>query len=123
MVLWRCWYYHSDYYFSRLAIMSLNLSPLQEYCLDAIGIDRWQARDNVPVEPNKQSTDPKLVEQLEMVLAYRQQHSDSTLQWLEVAGASESSIAGNELTLPLLPELFASVSLKKQLWSVLVAKQ
>jgi len=103
--------------------MSLNLSPLQEYCLDAIGIDRWQARDNVPVEPNKQSTDPKLVEQLEMVLAYRQQHSDSTLQWLEVAGASESSIAGNELTLPLLPELFASVSLKKQLWSVLVAKQ
>jgi len=102
--------------------MSLNISPLQQYCLDAIGIDLWRARDNLSVEQNKQSADPKLVEQLETVLAYRQQYSDSTLQWLEVAGASESCIADNELTLPLLPELFASPALKKQLWSVLVAQ-
>jgi len=104
--------------------MNLKLSTLQHYCLNGLGIDLWQSQKDVVKTDASEAMmpSPKLVEQLEMLLSYRQQHVESSLTWQEVPQLTESSIVGETLKIPRLSTLFASPALKKQLWSVLVAQ-
>jgi len=104
---------------SRIPAMSLNLSSSQRFCLDAMGIDLWQSRapQIVCSEP---TSDPKLFEQVDMLLDYYQQQTKKSLQWLMVHDATESKMVGDELHVPPLSQLFASAKLKRQLWSLLV---
>lgn len=125
--------------------MSLNFSPLQQYCLDAMGIERWQLRE-IPVEEVESTVaesnkvaepvqsyqqqdlanadiDPKLTAQLLLALDYCQQHNQLEIDWNVIDDANVVSLDDNLLKLPPLDKLFANAVLKRQLWSVLSKTQ
>lgn len=101
--------------------MSLNLSAMQLYCLESIGIDLWQLREPIQSSANDQC-DPKLIEQLEMVLDYCSVHTKESISWQIANDLNKIILKDNKLTLPPLESVFADPKLKKALWQLMVNK-
>jgi len=107
--------------------MNLNLSPLQQYSLESIGIDLWQLRQQAEVventerciDPQVDQDAPHLIAQLELALNYCQQHSDKSIDWVIKEQDSAITLVGEQLQLPPLQQIFSNTQLKRQLWSVL----
>lgn len=118
--------------------MSIELTPLQQHCLKGIGISPWALRSSpqqvvlkteLVAEPtmeyqiNNQSEPESahLVHQLESALAYvkQQQTLSDEIDWSTSKSTTDVSFKNNQLTLPLLADVFSSHSLKKQLWKLL----
>lgn len=110
----------------------MNLSKLQVDCLNAMGIELWQARADLTTEPaipaepvetagsaiEDPSQPPLLVAQLQRAFDYCQQHNKEavTLSWKIDHGLEQIELAGTQLSLPGLTKVFASAKLKQQLW-------
>lgn len=117
--------------------MALELSPLQQHCLNSIGVQPWQLRkadsqttsNSLTVQESKpvyqtssdKQESPALNLELQRAINYVIEHSENVqlINWIINKESNDISLSNNELTLPTLTAVLKSSALKKQLWAAM----
>jgi len=115
--------------------MSLNLSPLQHYALESIGIAQWQLREpisepvseldiaalpeSVTVSPSETPDTGPLQQQIQLAIDFCSKQLNRPMIWATNNELTAVKLVDNQLQLPPLGLFFSDPTLKRQLWTIL----